>query len=141
MYTVLKSVIRAGDYKLEDIRYKVRKLYATGSLTEEQMDQLLEEANQGVSADAERPDTLAMLKTLSDRVDALEKEIAAMKEPATEPEAIEAWKPWDGLSDQYQYGAVVSHKGKLWISTYQGQNVWEPGTVDDRFWAEHTEEA
>lgn len=143
MYTVLKSVISAGNYKLEDIRYKVKKMHLLGDLTEAQMDELLEKAAQGVSHEAERPETLAMLKALSDRVAALELEVAALKDPEAEPEeeATEAWKPWDGLSDKYQYGDTVTHNGKTWISTYQGQNVWEPGTVDARFWAEYVEGA
>lgn len=49
---------------------------------------------------------------------------------------IKPWEPWDGLSDKYQPGAIVSHGGKVWESTYDGQNVWEPGAVgiDERFW-------
>jgi hypothetical protein len=31
----------------------------------------------------------------------------------------------------------VTHKGKVWISTFNGQNVWEPGTVGEQFWKEY----
>lgn len=40
---------------------------------------------------------------------------------------IEPWEPWDGISDRYKYGAVVTIDQKYYISTYQGQNTWMPG--------------
>lgn len=30
----------------------------------------------------------------------------------------------------YQKGARVSHKGSIWVSIFQGANVWEPGEFD-----------
>lgn len=139
MYNVLKTVISAGGYKLADVQYKIKKLYALGDLTEEEMDELLALAMAGVSADAERPEVLQMIQTLASRMDTLEAAVASMTggsgETTTE---YPAWQPWDGISDNYQHGAIVAHIGKLWLSTYVGQNVWEPGTVDERFWAEYT---
>ena len=126
MYNVLKAVISAGGYKLSEIQYKVKKLYATGDLTEEQMDELLALASGGISADAERPEVLEMLKSLSDRIEVLEKKLTPGDDPE-EPAEYEKWQPWDGISNKYQYGAIVSHGGKLWQSNYEGQNVWEPG--------------
>lgn len=41
----------------------------------------------------------------------------------------EEWPEWiqpTGGHDAYAQGAKVSHNGKLWISTVNG-NVWEPG--------------
>ena len=46
------------------------------------------------------------------------------------------WKPWDGISKDYAYGAIVSHNGQLWESVYNGQNVWEPGSGDS-LWIKH----
>ena len=42
MYEVLKSVISAGGFKLAEMQHKVKKLYAIGDLTEEEMDKLRE---------------------------------------------------------------------------------------------------
>lgn len=126
MYDVLKDVISAGGYKLSEIRYKVKKLYAIGDLTEEQMDELLALASGSISADAERPEVLEMLKALSDRIEVLEKKMIS-GDGSEEPAEYEKWQPWDGISNKYQKGAIVSHNGKLWLSTFHGQNVWEPG--------------
>lgn len=137
MYNVIKSVIKSGGYKLSEIQYKAKKMYLMGDITEEQLDEIMHLASGGVSAEAERPEVLDMLKTLSDRMDALEKRIDGGDDPVVEE--CEDWKPWDGLSDKYQYGAIVQHKGKLWISEFNGQNVWEPGAVGtEAMWIEYT---
>ena len=133
MYEVLKSVISAGGFKLAEIQRKIKKLYAVGDLTEEEMDALLSLASGGVSTDAERPEVMAMLQSLADRIAALEAKLTTGEET---PE-YEAWKPWDGMSNKYQHGATVSHNGKLWQSIYEGQNVWEPGAAGtENLWAE-----
>lgn len=129
MYEIMKSVISAGGFKLADIQHKIKKLYAIGDLTEEEMDKLLALASGGVSADAERPEVMAMLLNLSERIEALEKKLNESAEPGEETPEHEAWKPWDGMSNKYQHGTIVSHNGKLWQSVFAGQNVWEPGTA------------
>lgn len=129
MYKVLKSVISAGGFKLADIQYKVKKLYATGDLTEEQLDELLAMAVNGISPENERPEVMEMIRRLAERVEALEEKMKEPSEPGEEdPAEYEAWQPWDGISNKYQYGAIVIHKDKLWQSEYNGQNTWEPGT-------------
>ena len=43
--------------------------------------------------------------------------------------AIE-WPEWVqplGSTDAYHYGDKVSHNEKHWTSTFEGDNVWEPG--------------
>lgn len=143
MYNIMQSVIHAGNFKLADMRYKVNKLYIQGDLTDEQADQLLALANQEATPDAERPALIAIVRNISAKVDALAAEVAALKagtdstEPGTEATGYEAWEPWDGISDKYQPGAIVTHNGKNWISTYTGQNVWEPGMVNETFWVEY----
>ena len=147
MYDVFKSRIAAGGYKLTDIRYRIKKLYAYGDLTEEQMDELLALASAGVSADAERPETLAMFQSLSDRVAAVEAIVKALQggneegdadgESAENPTYPE-WKPWDGISKDYQKGAVVSYNGELWESVFDGQNVWAPGAAGtENLWVKY----
>lgn len=140
MYNVLRSVISAGGYKLAEMQHKVKKLYVTGDLTEEQMDELLELATLGASVDAERPEVLRMLQGLADRVTALEKKLQAQEESGEEQPEYEEWQAWDGVSDKYQPGAVVSCDGQLWQSTYPLQNVWRPGTAGtEAFWKNITE--
>lgn len=146
MYNLIKSVIQRGGYKLSDIQNRVKKLYLMGDITEEEMDGLLAMASGGVSADAERPEVLAMLKKLSERMDGFERRLAALETVGedigetvapTTPVEYEAWTPWDGISDKYRQGDVVTHVGKVWESVYSGQNVWEPGAPGtEAMWVE-----
>lgn len=151
MVEIIKSAISAGGYKLTEIQHKIKKLYFLGDLTEAEMDELLAMASDGVSTDAERPETLAMIQTLAAEIEALKARVKALEgandeggnDDAGEPEqpAYPEWKPWDGISKDYQHGAIVSHKGELWISEYSGQNVWEPGTPGtETMWVKYTTE-
>lgn len=150
MYKVIESVISAGGYKLAEIQHKVKKMYLLGDLTEDQMDTLLTKAAVGVSPDAERPETIAMLQTLLEKIEALEKRVknleTANSGAETDPEDPEsteypAWEPWNGIDNRYQPGAIVTHNDQIWESVFQGQNVWEPGTQGtEAMWVEHTEE-
>ena len=131
MYEVIKSVITAGGYKLAEIQHKVKKLYVFGDITEEQMDELLSLAAGGVSTDAERPENLKLIENLAAEIEALKVRVATLEgtEDGGEVEEYPAWKNWDGISKDYQTGAIVTHNGQLWQSVFSGQNVWEPGTA------------
>ena len=131
MVNVIKGVISAGGYKLTDIQHKVKKMFVLGDITEAEMDELLLLASGGVSTDAERPELLAMIQNLAAEVEALKADVDALKGIPDEPESAEhpVWKPWDGISKDYQIDAIVSHNGELWQSKFNGQNVWEPGAA------------
>lgn len=141
MFEIIKSVIYAGGYKLADIQRKIKKLYMLGDISEVEMDELLILASGGVSSDAERPETLQMIQSLSDKITALEDRVKALEGNPDEPDVPDgdypAWKPWDGISNDYQPGSIVAHNGKTWISVFNGQNVWEPGVVGVSFWEEY----
>lgn len=129
MYEVIKTAISAGGYKLTDMQQKIKRFHIRGDLTEAQMDELLTLASGGVSPDAERPEFLALIQTLNAKMEELAERVSALEGGADEPETYPEWKPWDGISKDYLYGDIVSHNGELWISNYNGQNVWEPGIV------------
>lgn len=54
---------------------------------------------------------------------------------------IEQWTIWDGISDRYQYGSVVTIDQKYYISIFQGQNTWMPGSMGtEKLWKEISKE-
>ena len=142
MYEIFKNRIAAGGYQLADIQQRMKKLYALGDLTQEQLDELMALSQGNASADAERPETLRMLRELAERVKNLEDKLGDPEDGTGEEAAeYEEWTPWDGISDKYQYGAIVRRNGKLWISVFKGQNVWEPGTPGtESMWVEYIPE-
>lgn len=140
MYNIFKNRITAGGYKLADIQYRMKKLYASGDLTAEELDELMTLSQMNASADAERPEILEMLRQLADRVAALEGSQEDTESGGVQSE-YETWEPWNGISDKHQQGAIVSHNGKLWQSVFIGQNIWEPGTIGtELIWVEYTPE-
>ena len=137
MYNILKMRITTGGTPLAEIQDRVKRLYANGDLTTAQMEELLELSQVKADTNAERPEIMDMLKSLSDRVEALEKNQASNPDTEGETAEVEAWKPWDGIGDKYQINSVVSHNGKIWKSVFAGQNVWQPGTPGtENLWVE-----
>lgn len=139
MYDMILRIITSGDYKLPDITNKINTMWITGNLTDDQRDNLLSQAAEHLDPETERPENLEMLEKLATRVTDLEKRMSKL-EGKSENTGYPEWVPWDGLSDNYQYGDIVAHNGKIWKSTYNGQNVWEPGTVGtESLWVEYRE--
>lgn len=153
MFEVIKNVINAGEFKLADIQEKIKRMYLLGDISEEQFVELLSLSAEKVSIDAERPEMLAILKTLDKRLKSLEDRISALEAASKEDEqpespegeivtpVYEKWEPWNGISNKYQPGAVVEHNGTIWQSVFTGQNVWEPGTIGtDKMWIKYVVE-
>lgn len=65
------GVINKGEYKLEDIEYKIKKLWMLGDITEEDMEELLQLAADSVD-NAAQVEMLDLIADLQRRVEALE---------------------------------------------------------------------
>ena len=65
------GVINKGEYKLEDIEYKIKKLWMLGDITEEDMEELLQLAADSVDNTAQ-VEMLDLIADLQHRVEALE---------------------------------------------------------------------
>lgn len=144
MYEIIRNVINTGAYKLADLAGKIDKLWVEGTLDETQRDELLELARAGATTTAEAPGLSKRVSLLETAVDELKTTVQQILDgTASAPEVpqYEAWMRWDGRSNKYQYGALVTHNGHLWESVYQGQNVWEPGAagITDMFWVDKGE--
>jgi len=61
-------------------------------------------------------------------------EFSALTETAQD---YPSWRrPW-GIKDAYKKDTIVYHSDRRWISTYEGQNAWEPGVFG---WEQQVEE-
>lgn len=140
MYETMRTVILSHTLPVAELHRRVDVFYAEGKLTEAEKTELDQMIFDNQTPDAEKAALEQRFAELTKRLDALETRVTALDggesgggTDSTYPE----WKPWDGVSIDYQPGAIVTHNGKTWKNVLDGmQNVWEPGTVDDRYWME-----
>ena len=142
MFDIIKSVIERGIFRVNDLSLKIDTLWAESKLTDSQRDELYSLIMQHLNPAAEYPELEDRIASLEARVSALEEaqnnpDVGDPSEPEGLPEGVEIWEPWDGVSNKYQFGAIVLHNGVYYKNVLSGQqNVWEPGSpgIDERFW-------
>lgn len=146
MYKIVKNVIESGDFKLADMQTKIDTLWVQGDLTDEQRTELLALMKENVKPESETPEQTELYRQILEKYTALEDRVTKLENGGVAPEppvgvVIEPWEPWDGISDRYKYGAVVTIDQKYYISTYQGQNTWMPGSMGtEGLWKEISKE-
>ena len=148
MYDIIKNIIENGTFRVSDLTNKIDTLWAESKLNDEERNQLVQMMTDHLNPDSEAPELKDLYERLEARVTTLEEEVKKLKgeEPGGGEEGtvtVPAWEPWDGISNKYQYGAVVTHNTKYFLDVLQGmQNTWEPESagVDERYWKEITKE-
>lgn len=126
MFELIKQVIESKSYKLEDMLYKINKMYVEDFLTEqekEELNNLAREYANPINSYApiqKQIDNLYIkISDLEDRVKLLEK----TEEPGEEeyPEFIQP----SGAHDAYNIGDKIIYNGKKYICKIDGC-VWSP---------------
>ena len=148
MYDIIKNIIENGIFRVSDLINKIDTLWAESKLSDDERNLLVQMMTDHLNPNSEAPELKELYERLEFRVTTLEEEVKKLKgeEPGGGEEGtvtVPAWEPWDGISNKYQYGAVVSHNGKYFLDVLQGmQNTWEPESagVDERYWKEITKE-
>lgn len=135
MYEVIKNVINSKDYKLEDILYKINKMWIESAITEEEKTELDSLARQNAKAEnsyaplQKQIDKLYIdMKELEARVSLLEQETG--QEEPTEPEPVEEYplyKQPTGAHDAYNTGDKITYNNKKYVCKMDGC-VWSPDT-------------
>lgn len=82
MFDKVQAIIDSGLYELADLTERIEVLYAKGSLTDDEMNRLLESAQANANPDASLPDLETRVGNLELRVAALENQ----DEPVSEDE-------------------------------------------------------
>ena len=135
MFATFQTIINAGGYDLADLTERIKTMYAMGEFTEDEMEQLIEQAQ----ANAKPDDSYAPLadrvkaieeweKTIEERLTKLESSSStnpgALEEPADEwPE----YKQPTGAHDAYHVGDKITYNGKHYTCVLDGC-VWTPDT-------------
>lgn len=135
MYEIMRNVILAQDTPVEELQRRIDTFYAEGKLTEEEKRELEALVFSCQTPHAEKAELGKRVDALAAKVSDIEKRVAALE--GAEPGEFPEWVSWDGVSTDYQPGAIVMHNGVKWLNVLENmQNVWEPGVADDRYWKE-----
>ena len=121
MINAIKNVIQNKDYKLEELLYKINKMYIESRITEKEKEELdsLERAN----AKAENNyDIQKQIDELRARVEALE---GNTQEETTEE--YQEFKQPTGAHDTYNIGDKIIFNNKKYICKLDNC-VWSPDT-------------
>lgn len=128
MYRILRSVIESKDFKLEDILYKISKMYVEDRITEEQKSELDNMARSKARMENSY-DIQKQLDNIFARLEALEnKNVETEDAETTEPveEYPEFVQP-TGAHDSYKIGDKVTYNSKKYICKMDNC-VWSPDT-------------
>lgn len=128
MYEIVKNVIMSGSFKLDDMTKKINTLWVQGELTEEQKTELIALMKEYLNPETETPEVLKLCQELRMEINSVKERVTKLENGGVMPEppvgvVVPTWEPWNGISDKYQYGAVVAIDQKYYISIFQGQNT------------------
>lgn len=125
MYKIIKSVIESKDYKLEDILYKIDKMYIENRITETEKTEL--DSLSREYAKAENSYSIQkQLDNIFSRLEALENKDKEEVEEPVEQEYKEFVQP-SGAHDSYNVGDKVIFKDKKYICKLDNC-AWSPET-------------
>ena len=133
MVNVIKNVINSKDYKLEEMLYKINKMYVESRISEEEKTELDNFARENAKAENSY-DIQRQLDELRARVEALENK----EDTTTEVEEYPSFKLPTGAHDSYKIGDKVTYNGKKYICKLDNC-VWSPDTYPQG-WEEVVEE-
>lgn len=145
IFEVLRNVILSKKQSVGELTRRIDVFYAQGKITETEKAELDQMVFDNQTVDAEREELEVLYKALVEKYNALEVRVRALEGGESgggsgTDGGYPNWEPWDGVSINYQPGAIVKHNGKIWKNVLDGmQNIWEPGVVDNRYWIEVTE--
>ena len=133
MYNIIKNVIESNDYKLEDILYKISKMYVEDRITETEKSELDNLARE--KAKAENSYNLQkQLENIFARLEALEnKNDEEIEDTESTTEPIEPVKEYPlfvqptGAHDSYKIGDKVTFND-IKYTCIMDNCVWSPET-------------
>lgn len=135
MFETFQTIINTGGYDLTDLTQRIKTMYATGELTEEEMRQLIKQAQDNANPN----DSYA---PLADRVKAIEEwetiveerlsklESGSSTDPSELEEPADEWPEYvqpTGAHDAYHVGDKITYNGKHYTCVLDGC-VWTPDT-------------
>ena len=132
MFEIVKNVILAKNYKLEDILNKINILWVEGSISDEEKTSLISLSRENAVAENSYKPLQEQLNNLYKAFDDFKEEVNARlntlegKEDIEEP--VDEYPPFvkpEVAHDAYQKGAGITFNGEKYESLIDN-NVWSP---------------
>ena len=133
MFETFQTIINAGGYDLADLTQRIKTMYAMGELTDDEMKQLLEQAQENAKPDDSYAPLADRVKAIEEWMTTVESRLAKLEsgsstdpgepeEPADErPEYVQP----TGAHDAYHVGDKITYNGKHYTCVMDGC-VWTP---------------
>ena len=122
MFETVQTIINGGDYDLADLSERIKTLYALGELSKEEMEQLLEQAQDNANQDAMLPDMSERVGALETRIAAVEERVGKLEAGGVEPgepeQPVDEWPEWvrpASKDAQYRKGDKVTFNGQHYV--------------------------
>lgn len=149
MKTIIENVILSGRYVLNDMLNKIDTLWAQGTITDEDREELVILAQKNANPENEYApiqeqvnQLFFMYRELQKTLEANAAGVSALKAsledylktsveiPEPEPaEEYPEWYAWNGVGAiPWQNGSTCTYNGSKWIS-HVDNNIWEPGAT------------
>lgn len=130
MLETFQTIIDAGGYNLADLTERIKTLYAMGELTENEMKQLLEQAQTNAKPDDSYAPLADRVKAIEEWETTIEERLSKM-ETGSSTELEESADEWPeyvqptGAHDAYHVGDKITYNGKHYTCVMDGC-VWTP---------------
>lgn len=135
MFETFQTIINAGGFDLVGLTQRVKTLYAIGELSEDEMGQLLEQAQTNAKPDDSYAPLVDRVKSIEEWETTIEKRLSKL-ESGSSADTEEPEKPADewpeykqptGAHDAYRVGDKITYNGKHYTCVMDGC-VWPPDT-------------
>ena len=130
MFETVQTIINAGGYNLTDLSQRIKTLYTMGELSDEEMKQLLEQAQTNAKPDDSYAPLADRVKAIEEWETTVEERLSNLKTgSSTDPEEpADEWPEYKqptGAHDAYHVGDKITYNGKHYTCLMDGC-VWTP---------------
>ena len=130
MFETVQTIINSGGYDLADLSERIKTLYVLGELSKEEMEQLLEQAQENAKPDDSYAPLNDRVKAIEEWMTTIEARLAKLEagEPGEHEELTDEWPEYKqptGAHDAYHVGDKITYNGKHYTCAMDNC-VWTP---------------
>lgn len=133
MFETFQTIINAGGYDLADLTERLKTMYVMGELTEQEMKQLLEQAQTSAKPDDSYAPLAERVKAIEEWETIIEERLSKLEsgsstDPGDPEESGDKWPEYKqptGAHDAYRVGDKITYNGKHYTCVKDGC-VWPP---------------